>query len=216
MNINNDVQRLLDEFVVSQATELARNGAYTQAESLLRSVTEQAQVSVSALDLQARILAQQGRIAEAETLWTRALKLEPDNTACQAALTRIRKLQQHPVWLAVLWPLALACVVVIMCIGLLQFQFHKQRAEFSRQEEVIKHAVAIKPDFTAQLAMHNQIQLKEGNQMALVHQKVVEMTSKMKKLERLLITSQKTIKRMESKLSKNTHHDEKLDEAKLR
>src|SRR5437773_1296463 len=83
--------RLLEEFAISQAAELARKGAYDRAESMLRPSVERPDAPVAGLDLQARIFAQQGRLSEAEVLWRRALVKAPDNAACLAALARIHR-----------------------------------------------------------------------------------------------------------------------------
>jgi flagellar motor protein MotB len=108
----------LDEFAVSQAAELAREGAYDRAKSLLRPAVERADAPVAALDLQARVCAQQGRLGEATRWWQKVLDREPGNAAAQAALTRANALQRRPVWLQTVWPL-LVGVGVLVCAALI-------------------------------------------------------------------------------------------------
>lgn len=75
-----------------EALSLAREGAYAEATSFLAKAIEKGQCSeAEALDLQARILAQQGRFLEAESCWIRARGLDPDTDRYDAALHRLRR-----------------------------------------------------------------------------------------------------------------------------
>ncbi|MGA2035735.1 MAG: hypothetical protein ABSG68_26090 [Thermoguttaceae bacterium] len=83
---------LVVQIVVSRATELARVGRYDDAEALLRDLVP-AGLPAAALDLLARIRAQQGRAAEAKTLWLQLSQLDPSDKAAQAGLERIARIE---------------------------------------------------------------------------------------------------------------------------
>mgnify|MGYP005834280239 CR=1 FL=1 len=78
----------------AEAVDAARAGRYDAAAGLLAGLTEDPRMRGPALDLQARILAQQGRHLEAEAAWLEALKAEPGNPAFHAALVALRKSRQ--------------------------------------------------------------------------------------------------------------------------
>jgi tetratricopeptide (TPR) repeat protein len=133
-------KRLLDQFAVSQAADLALSGSYTSAESLLRELIQRSDAPTEALDLLARICAQQGRVVEAAELWRRALDADPANSAYQAAMVRLNRMQQRPVWLTFLWPAVLAVAVVILCFGAFQIQAGRHQAELASLERRIEQA----------------------------------------------------------------------------
>jgi len=81
---------------VALATRLARQGAYAEAEGILRDLPG-FEESPAALDLLARIYAQQGRLAEAETQWAAARKLEPGNPAFAQGLEYLDRLRRSVV-----------------------------------------------------------------------------------------------------------------------
>lgn len=75
-----------------RATAMARTGRYEEAMTALQiAFAEQECSEVQALDLKARIHAQQGYYLAAESCWERARKLDPDNPAYDRALARLRK-----------------------------------------------------------------------------------------------------------------------------
>ena len=82
---------VLQQLVLAQATDLARAGRYTEAEQLLMENIGDWEAMPAALDLLARICAQQRRFQQAHLLWTRALQLDPKNHAYMAGLVRLRE-----------------------------------------------------------------------------------------------------------------------------
>ena len=63
---------LLDKIRLSEAVELARSGSYSAAERLIAALpASDASIATEALDLQARICVQQGRVGEAADCWPR-------------------------------------------------------------------------------------------------------------------------------------------------
>jgi type VI secretion system protein ImpK len=80
---------LLSRVAFARATELARAGHYRDAEKVLAPAGGAPGPPLEALDLLARIRAQEGRLDEAEKLWGRALQAEPSNRTYQDALRRV-------------------------------------------------------------------------------------------------------------------------------
>ncbi len=143
---------LLDEFALSQAAQLARDGAYDRAESMLRPAVERADAPVAALDLQARLCAQQGRLAEAACWWQKLLEKEPGNPAAQAGLARLRSMQRQPVWLQTLWPLLVCLLVLSGGAGLLSWQTRQHHAALAGLQERITAAVIARSQTAGQEA----------------------------------------------------------------
>lgn len=91
------LRKLLGLLLVSEASRAAWLGEYSTAETLLADLARDPQPNLQALDLLARVRAQQGFFPEAETLWTSVLDRDPGNASAKAALERIRKQSpSHP------------------------------------------------------------------------------------------------------------------------
>lgn len=86
------INDLVGRLVVAEASGLARGGRYEEARSTLSSVPE----SPEALDLLARMSAQQGRFGEAEGFWRRAGRLLGEDGAFDRPLARARRDQALP------------------------------------------------------------------------------------------------------------------------
>jgi len=101
------------------ATELAMEGSYAEAAGILNEFLAAYKDKPDALDLLARIRAQQGNYDEAETLWGKALLLDPGNRSYTDAITRIRLLRKNP---PIKVPVRLvAFLLVLICIASLFF-----------------------------------------------------------------------------------------------
>ena len=85
------LEDILKQLVLARATDLARAGRYAEAESLLKEHISDLETMPAALDLLARIYAQQRRFQDACAFWTRALELDDTNVAYQAGLSRLQK-----------------------------------------------------------------------------------------------------------------------------
>jgi len=72
--------------VLQRAAILARKGKLSQAENILTPLTESKIPILEAMDLLAKIYAQQGKIDQAQALWVKALQMEPSNLHFLAAL----------------------------------------------------------------------------------------------------------------------------------
>ncbi len=108
---------LVSDAILCRAASLARKGEYAVAESLLKQLVGSENESSRALDLLARIYAQQGRFSEAETFWKRALELEPNNTLYLAGLNRIAQIQGRPLRASVPLSMVVAFIAILLvCI----------------------------------------------------------------------------------------------------
>jgi len=136
-----DARRLLDQLAVSRAAELARARNFTNAEALLRDLTDRSDPSVEALDLQARIYAQQGKLGEAERHWRKVLDITSSNSAARAGLAWIGKMQSRSIWLdparlAATWGV---CIVVFLAV--LGTQLSRDRALNAQMEQRVLAAM---------------------------------------------------------------------------
>ena len=169
--LDGEASRLLEDFAVSQATDLAREGAYDRAESLLRPTVEHPDAPAIALDLQARICAQQGRLGEAARWWQKILDKEPANAAAQAALARLNKMQRRPVWLQVTWPLFIGISVLVFALFLFVWQAHRQSVESAGLQQRVAEVVETE-NRTAQQSLRNQVDsLRQGLEQGLASTK---------------------------------------------
>lgn len=109
------VRSLLDQLTLARASELARAGQYAEAKKVLAASGAETESTPAALDLLARMRAQQGDLAGAEKLWTRASQLDPSNGAYSTALRCAAALQQNPGRLRIALPL-LACIVLAVTV----------------------------------------------------------------------------------------------------
>jgi type VI secretion system protein ImpK len=137
---------LLRQVTLVRAQELARAGHYAEAEILLSEMRREDQAAPAMFDLLARIRAQQGRLLEAEALWTQAAQLDPANDTYQAGLQRIARMQSHPIWFASLWPLIIG-LAVVTSVGIAAFAVRSSISELrdSLRSELAQMAAPQKP-----------------------------------------------------------------------
>lgn len=112
--ITTQASSLLGAAFVARAAALARDGHLDAAEPILAEAL-QAERSIEALDLLARIRAQQGRLAEADALWNEVLHRDATFDAAHAGLRRIRAIQTRRV---AAWPFAVAVIVAAVILGI--------------------------------------------------------------------------------------------------
>lgn len=93
------IQRVLAQATVTHAADLARVGKFDEAEHLIEELNPETSYTALELDLLARIRGQQGRLSEAEALWSRAIQLDPDNESYRSGLRRIASMRRRPVWM---------------------------------------------------------------------------------------------------------------------
>lgn len=128
------LQSLLNQLTVARATDLARSGHYTEAESILLEAREEVDTIPSALDLKARIRAQQGNLPEAEKLWIRANRLDPSNIAFLDSLNRIEVMRKRPAQR--IGALGFASILIaIVLVSVTSWVFMRSKARTSNTSE---------------------------------------------------------------------------------
>jgi hypothetical protein len=104
--------------VLTKAVEAARAGQYETALVSLEELGGQGSDDPRVLDLLARVHAQRGEFADADSCWSRAQSLDPSLQAAVAGRRRIAALQARRVRPRVL-PVAVAVVAVVAGVGVL-------------------------------------------------------------------------------------------------
>lgn len=99
--INNEfsdaMQKLLFDHYYSLATEAAFKGDYSLASNYISDlILKNGEIPIL-LDLQAKINFQQGQLKQAEFLWEKCIKAEPDNYKYLERLNRLHKLQKSKI-----------------------------------------------------------------------------------------------------------------------
>ncbi|HEX8475542.1 MAG TPA: OmpA family protein [Pyrinomonadaceae bacterium] len=147
---NRPAQTLLTWLAISQASELARVGRYSEADQLL-SELKTGDASAAVLDLRARIHAQQGRLSAAEAFWTRALHLDPANLAYNEALRRISRMQRRRLHALrpLLWTLA-AVLCVALAVYIIEQRLARQFSAALVQQPHISQAAQTEQSTTTQ------------------------------------------------------------------
>jgi flagellar motor protein MotB len=108
---------VLSQALLAKASALARRKQYAAAEAVLADTPGGVAASAPALDLLARIRAQQGRPADAARLWEQALEIDPGNEGYRAGLRRIERIEARPRWARKLWPLAAALLALLVALA---------------------------------------------------------------------------------------------------
>jgi len=114
-----EISLLVCQALLSKAASLARKGEYVAAAGVLRAFTDKENPHPRALDLLARIHAQQGRFSEAEACWQRALQIEPNHDSYLAGLKRIARMRSRTRLAGLLLSLgsALAAILLVLFVA---------------------------------------------------------------------------------------------------
>lgn len=155
----------------AQSIFAARGGRYAEAVQLLDAARAARQCTpVEALDLHARICAQQGLHLEAERLWLRATELSGNPTAFDAPLRRLRDLRIRPSRL----PVVLVAASVLLIMGTVVWRGDARvtrhvRSSFEALREEIERQGGVSSDSTEVLgtrlkALSDQISERERRQ----------------------------------------------------
>ncbi len=119
------LNRIIFDYYFSLSSIAASKGKYTIASNYLSELLKTDDESVIVFDLQAKIAAQQGKFKEAEFLWKKCLKTEPDNPCYIAALNRINKIaSSKSVRFYYLFKLVKVIITVFLITVLLFFYFY--------------------------------------------------------------------------------------------
>lgn len=86
--------QLSEPLITFQATLLAREGNFKQAEDLLLPFASTSQSLIGTLDLLAKVYAQQGKIEEARELWLVAAQKEPSDKHFLRAVSHCENIQR--------------------------------------------------------------------------------------------------------------------------
>jgi flagellar motor protein MotB len=117
------------------ASLLARKGDYDDALRALRlAIDYEDCTDTEALDLQARIYAQQGMLLKAESCWTEALQKEPGNVTYIAGLSALHRCYNSRLFNKVgfLYLAIITLLVAIFClVTIASNQFHWQQAQLT-------------------------------------------------------------------------------------
>lgn len=161
---------LMAQALFARAAELAREGRYDAAEAVLAGVAQDQLPASQLLDLLARIRAQQGRIAEAQSLWTEALRADPNNESYREALGRIarhsRTSLRTGVFLIALTALAVLLVLAGAWLAMGRMLREERKALIGEAERLLSRSgPEAAPTVKIQLAGVSQS--SEGNQVAI-------------------------------------------------
>ena len=119
--------RIIFDYYFSLSSIAASKGKYNQASDYLSELLKTDGESARIFDLQAKIAAQQGKLREAEFLWKKCLKAEPDNPDYIAALNRINiVLRLKSVRFYYLFKPLKTITVVLLIVILLFFYFYER------------------------------------------------------------------------------------------
>lgn len=125
--------RIIFDYYFSLSSLAASEGNYTLAGDYLSELLKPGEESVIVFDLQAKIAAQQGKFREAESLWKKCLKTDPDNPAYFAALNRINKMAgSKSIRFYYLFKLLKVSTIALLVI-LLAFLFFRERVDRKKQ-----------------------------------------------------------------------------------
>lgn len=124
---NVSTPQLMVTDTLAHAAALARKGDLLQAENLIISLSDSGKSRIEAIDLLAKVYAQQGKTDQAQALWLKALQRDPSNIHYLSALrlcayykkSRFEHFILQHLWLlisVILWFIVAMIVIVGMTI----------------------------------------------------------------------------------------------------
>lgn len=172
------LNKLIFDYYFALSTIEASKGQFSLASSYISELLKSNGESSIILDLQAKIAAQQGKFREAEFLWKKCLKAEPDNPDYIAAQNRINKIiSSKSVRFYYLFNLLKVVTIVSLIIFLLFFYFY-ERIDRKQQLEFIimkNEAMISKVEDTVNLkGTFNELLLSISNKMKVISGITVE------------------------------------------
>jgi len=97
-SLSEEINKFLPDYYFYLSSGAAFTGDYVTAGNYISVLTKSFPESVTLMNLQAKIYAQQGKFTEAAYLWRKCLKIDPDNNKFISALYRIDQLQVSKVY----------------------------------------------------------------------------------------------------------------------
>ena len=138
------VAGLLQQVALAEATRLARAGNYSAAEELLADLVAANPPNLAALDLLARVRAQQGALLEAETLWRKLLQLDPHHPGASAGVQGLRRRARASTWRAPLLTLVTGLALLLGAVALFSrfdLRLGRRDADLRAQHDNVLQAV---------------------------------------------------------------------------
>lgn len=125
-----------------RARKLARRGRFAEAlECLVHATSRGECTEAAALDLRARICAQQGYLLQAEACWVNAQALEGDNPAYAEALSALRRRQTPRANMARVAAVTLSAIAVLL-IAVSLVSGGSERAELATKVQALDARIA--------------------------------------------------------------------------
>lgn len=97
-SLSEEINKFLPDYYFYLSSGAAFTGDYVTAGNYISVLTKSFPESVTLMNLQAKIYAQQGKFTEAAYLWRKCLKIDPDNNNFIRALYRIDQLQVSQIY----------------------------------------------------------------------------------------------------------------------
>ncbi len=212
---------LLRRVQLSRAAELARNGNHAAAEALLRDLTTGADAPAEALELLARIAAQQGRTREAEALFERAAAADPSDSRYHEALARLARHRSGVRWAGPLALVLAGSLLLAAAAGALQARrwmdrydrrlqdglAAQQTSAHALQAEVIRLAgesaardTVMTRELTSQAAQIGLLQQDTRGLATGIDRLSADAATRARELDRALSDQQQTLAGLESRL----------------
>jgi hypothetical protein len=165
---------------LASAMRLARKGCYAEATEELADTLEAGACSeLEALDLQARIYAQQGMLLNAEACWRKAQQLDPENPSYADALAELRRIQRPYAAWGARAAYAISALFLLAGMALLAFRGQEDPAQLRRLEEHFAQLEKSVSNMGVQSAAGQETVrtalsgLSQAGQLALLNERVV-------------------------------------------
>ena len=127
------LDKIIFDYYYSLSSIAASKGNYAEASDYLSELLKSNEESTIIFDLQAKIAAQQGKFREAEFLWRKCLKTEPENPDYNAALNRINKILSTKTIRFYYFFKSSLVITVLVLIFVLLFMYSSERVAQKQQ-----------------------------------------------------------------------------------
>ena len=182
------------------ATTLARKGRYEEAIKLLQKALDAGECSrAEALDLLARIYAQQGRHLDAETCWLEAKRLDESNPTYDDALNRLRRDRRSS---GRLGHLATALAVIAFLALLLWQLLLVNPNVYRRQDAAEASLTAMREDIATWQNASQARGLELGTGIAALNRSLMDLDSRLAPQLKALATSVETAKERDAAIAR--------------
>ena len=174
------LNRMIFDYYFSLSSIAASKGKYNLASDYLSELLLSNGESVLIFELQAKIAAQQGKFKEAEFLWKKCLKIEPDNPKYLAAIHRLNKLQSIKAnRFALVYKLSNTLLIILLLsffIYLFNYAIHNK--------------IERNNDFASLINMQNVLVKKIDsivNPGKILHEEIINISNKVKSIKGITV-----------------------------